>query len=412
MDDLSKNKSFLQYLSNSVKKFTSWLDSTFTVAKLITSTRKAINTVKELDAVLTDLNKTTQLSDRELERLYLSANDVAKQMGVTTKEILQQAAAWSRLGFSTSETAAEMAEYSSMLAALSPGMDLDSATEGLAAVMNTFKIGLSDTGEVVDGIISKINVVGDTLSVNNSELVDFLTRSSGAMAEANNNLEDTIALGAAMVQVTGDAAEAGQILEAVARQTHGYSDGIEELSGKIASLTKTAATPDGISLFSDAAQAQYKSTRQLLQEISQIYNHLTTQKQTDLLETLAGNQGGQALAALLSSFDAVTASLDSMKTSAGNAEAEMAVAMDSIDFKLNRIRETGTGIAQNLFDREEVKSVLDAIGTLGDGLDWLTDRLGLVGSVGLGAGLFAGIKNVGSPKMFGLNIVLNIPTVC
>ena len=37
-----------------------------------------------------------------------------------------------------------MAEYSSMFATISPGMDLDSATDGLVSVMKAFKIGAED----------------------------------------------------------------------------------------------------------------------------------------------------------------------------------------------------------------------------------------------------------------------------
>lgn len=45
--------------------------------------------------------------------------------------------------------------------------------------------------------MSKINIIGNTRALNNSDIVAFLTRSSAAMAEANNSLEDTIALGTA-----------------------------------------------------------------------------------------------------------------------------------------------------------------------------------------------------------------------
>lgn len=409
---INKSKSLLQYLADSAKKLTSWLNGTITFANVFKKTYEAIQTVKELDAALTDLKMTSQMSDRQLEKIYRSANDTARQMGTTTKEIIQQAAAWSRLGFSTSEAATKLAEYSSMFAAISPGMSLDTATDGLFSVMNAFKIGLNDTDAVVDGIISKINVIGSTQTVSNSDIVDFLTRSSDAMAEANNTLEDSIALGAAMVGITGDAAEAGQILSSVSMRLSGYDEdtgefigNIDELSDKISNLTKTASTPGGISLFSDKTDSQCKSTRQLLQEISEIYDQLEDHEQIQLLETLTGGQNSQAIGAILSNFDSVTSSMQSMANSAGNAEAEMAVAMDSIDFKMNKLKETGTGIAQNLFGREEIKSVLDVIGSLGDGLEWLTDKLGLLGSIGLGAGLFAGIKNVGNPKMFGFSFV-------
>lgn len=304
-------------------------------------------------------------------------------------------------GFSTADAATKMAKYSSMFATISPGMDLDSATDGLVSVMKAFKIGLEDTDDVVDGIMSKINIIGNTQAVNNSDIVDFLRRSSSAMAEANNSLEDTIALGTAMVEITRDAAGAGQVLKTVSMRVRGYDEdteefigGVEELSGKIADLTKTASTPGGISLFSDEAKTKYKSTRQLLQEISEIYDQLTDKDQAELLEALAGKRNGQAVAAILNNFDTVTKSLESMSNSAGNAEAEMSVAMDSIDYKLNRVKETGTGIAQNLFSREDMKTVLDTIYSLGNGLDWLTDKFGLFKTIGLGTSIFAIFKNV------------------
>lgn len=90
-------KSLFQSLSEGAKKFTSWISATAIVMRTITTIRKAISTVKDLDTALVDLKKTAKMSASELNNFYLSANDTAKQMGVTTKEIIQQAAAWSRL---------------------------------------------------------------------------------------------------------------------------------------------------------------------------------------------------------------------------------------------------------------------------------------------------------------------------
>ncbi|MBD5551977.1 MAG: phage tail tape measure protein [Lachnospiraceae bacterium] len=371
--------------------------------KVIATTRQAISTVRDLDTALVNLKKASKMSASELNNFYLSANDIAKQMGVTTKEIIEQASAWSRLGFNTSDAAAKMAKYSSMFATISPGMDLNSAADGLVSVMKAFKIGLEDTDEVIDGIMSKINIIGNTQAVSNSDIVDFLTQSSSTMAEANNTLEDTIALGTAMTEITRDAAGAGQVLKTISMRMRGYDEetrefigNAKELSGKIADLTKTASAPGGISLFSDEANTNYKSTRQLLQEISEIYDQLTDKNQDELLEVLGGKQNEQVIAAVLNNFDTVTSSLESMANSAGNAEAEMSVAMDSIDYKLNKVKETGTGIAQNLFAGEETKSILDIISSLGDGLDWLTGKLGLFKSIGLGSlgvGITSFVKN-------------------
>lgn len=50
-------------------------------------------------------------------------------------------------------------------------------------------------------------------------------------------------------------------------ETEEYIGNIEQLSGTIANFTKTASTPGGISLFTDETKTEYKSTRQLLQDI-------------------------------------------------------------------------------------------------------------------------------------------------
>ena len=64
---------------------------------IIRYTREAITTIKDLDTQLVDLRKTTTMSASDLNEFYLEANNVAKQMGVTTSEIISQASAWSRL---------------------------------------------------------------------------------------------------------------------------------------------------------------------------------------------------------------------------------------------------------------------------------------------------------------------------
>ena len=97
--------------------------------------RNAINVVVELDTALIDLKKTTTMANTQLEDFYYSSNDVAKQMGVATQEIIDQASAWSRLGYNAQETATQMAQLSSQFASISPGMDTEQAQSGLVSIM-------------------------------------------------------------------------------------------------------------------------------------------------------------------------------------------------------------------------------------------------------------------------------------
>lgn len=65
-------------------------------------------------------------------------------------------------------------------------------------------------------------------------------------------------------------------------QTEEFIGGIEVLNGEIASLTRTASAPGGISLFKDKDKTEFKSTTELLRDISEIYDELTDKQQAEV----------------------------------------------------------------------------------------------------------------------------------
>lgn len=210
-------KTFFQTLREGMSSFSYWTSSTFLVMKAFQSIKSGISTVKELDTALVDLKKTTTMTASELEDFYYASNDVAKQMGVTTEEIINQAAEFSRLGYSSKEAATEMAKYSSWFKTISPGMSIEQAGDTLTSIMKAFKYDVQD----VEKIMSMINTVGNNFAVSNLDISEILTRSSSAMMEANNSLADTIALGTAATEITRDAASVGNALKTISMRIRG-----------------------------------------------------------------------------------------------------------------------------------------------------------------------------------------------
>lgn len=88
---------FFQILKKRWQSLGAYLGSFVSFYRVIAGVRQAFSTITELDTQLVDLRKTTKMNTDELNEFYFSANQVAKQMGVTTSEIISQAAAWSRL---------------------------------------------------------------------------------------------------------------------------------------------------------------------------------------------------------------------------------------------------------------------------------------------------------------------------
>lgn len=283
--------------SNSLKDLVlnvTGLGSSLMVAqKAISLIKNGINTVKELDYALVDLQKTTTMSSSELNQFYSDANGVAKELGVTTEEIINQASAWSRLGYSSKDAATEMARLSSMFALISPGMDVDTATDGLVSIMKAYGV---ETSNVLDGIMSKINSVGNTAATSNDQIVTGLQKSSAAMASMGSTLEENIALFTAGQEIIQNDSQVGNALRSISMRVRGYDEETEQLSddlislkGDVIDLTKTASNNyQGISLFTDASQTEYKSIYTYLKEISQVVDELDAKSQQELLEKLFG----------------------------------------------------------------------------------------------------------------------------
>lgn len=381
--------SFFDTIKQGIQSFSYWTSATAIVMQGITAVRQSVSTVVSLDTALVDLRKTTSMTSDELKQFYYDANDVAKQMGVTTEEIINQASAWSRLGYSTAEASTQMAKLSSQFKLISPGMTSEEATNGLVSVMKAYKM---DVDDVKDGIMSPINIVGNNFALDNTNIVNMLQDSVSAMAEANNTLEETIALETAAFEITQDE-NVGNGFKTVALRLRGISEEGEEVDGTLQNIKSDLYDLTGVSIMQDANT--YKSTYQILKEISDVWDNLTDKKRAEALELMFGKHRANIGAAVLSNFSAAEKAMDDMANSAGSADAELSIAMDSIEYKLNRLSETGTGIAQNLFNTEDMKRVLDFVNLLADGLDKITGFLGLFPTVGAGLGAFLGIKDVG-----------------
>lgn len=366
--------------------------------------QQAVSTIVELDTALVDLKKTTSMSSSELENFYYDSNNVAKQMGVTTKEIIDQASAWSRLGYSSQEAATTMAKLSSKFASISPGMSTDEAQEGLVSIMKAFDI---DPNDVETEIMDKVNILGNKFAEENQDVVEGLKRSSAAMAAMGQTFTDTAALFTGGMEILQDAESMGTALRTLSMRVRGYDEETEELSddlvnvtGEVADLTKTAKDAQGVSLFTDATQEHYKSMVEYLGEISDRWDQISEKNQTELLQKLFGKNRANAGAAIIQNFDQVRSAIEAMDESAGSSDKEMSTIEQSLEYKINSLKETWVGTVQQMIDRGDIGKVVDALTKISESIGFVVDKLGLLKTTVLGVTAALSFKNVGRDKMY------------
>lgn len=149
-------KTFGQEMSAAFGSAMKFASSYVSIYKVFSTIQDGMKTIVGLDDALVDLQKTTTASFDELDQFYREANDIAKQYGTSTQQVIQGAADWSRLGYNL-EDSKLMSKLSSQFAAISPGMSVDKATESLVSTMKAFGFEAED---VLDGVMSKVNKMG------------------------------------------------------------------------------------------------------------------------------------------------------------------------------------------------------------------------------------------------------------
>ena len=395
-------RSFIDTLKNSgFHQIAAQMAGMFGVYDVINLGKQAFNTVKELDYALVDLKKTTAMNSSELEQFYYDSNDVAKQMGVTTKEIIDQASSWSRLGYNSKQAATEMAKLSSQFSLISPGMDTTTAQEGLVSIMKAWDIGYQD---VKSQIMDNINALGNAMAEDNQDIVEGMERSAAALAAVGTSTKDAFALFSGIQEVLQNSEKSGTSLRSVAlrlrsfdESTEEYSSDLANITGELADLTKTAEHAQGVSVFKPGSTTEFKNLVDYFREIADIWDEMSQKQQNDFLLKAFGRTQAQAGAALIQNFKGVEKALDIMDNAIGSSDKEMETAKQSITYKLNELKQTWVGTVQDIANRDDLGKIVDGLTDLSSAIGFVIDKLGLVGTVGLfggaGTGIFKFIKN-------------------
>lgn len=411
-------RSFFDTLKNSgFHQLAAQMSGMFGFYDVINIGKQAISTIVSLDDALLDLKKTTSMSSTELNNFYYSANDVAKQMGVTTKSIIEQASAWSRLGYSSNEQATEMAKLSSKFASISPGMDTDQAQEGMVSIMKAWQINPED---VEKEILDPINQLGNKFAESNNDIVEGMKRSAAALAAVGTDYKDAYSLFTGVQEVLQNSEVAGRALRSISMRIRGYDenseDGFEQtddelknITGDLIDLTKTAQHAQGVSIFKEGSTTEFKSLVDYFGEIHDIWDEMSQKQQNDFLQKAFGKTQAQAGAALIQNYDAVKEALAEIDESAGSADKEMSTVEQTLSYKINALKETWVGCAQQILDRGDLGIAISGLNGVSKVITGLIDNVGLLKTAAMGVAATLSFKNVGGNKMhFPMNILDNI----
>lgn len=251
--------------------------------------REMAQEVIKIDTAMTELRKVSTASASEISAYFDEATDSAYKYGQAIDSVIDSTASWVKLGYNL-EDASILTDVSSELAKVGAGLNVETSTEGLQSIIRGFGFAADEAKRVGDAL----NQVADTQPISATGIIEGLERSSATLRETNNTLEESMGLITATTSVTQDANSAGTAWRTVALRITGAkhelseagleTDGMVDSTAKLRDYMLQVA---GIDILDETGR-NFKSTYQIMEELSKVWGQLDDIDKSGILDKIAG----------------------------------------------------------------------------------------------------------------------------
>ena len=303
--------------------------------------RKIIDNVKELDNAMINLRRVTDETDAGYERFLQNANELARVMKTTTSSLVEQAYQWSKLGYSINE-ALDLAQASTVFMKVAD-VGQDQALSNLVTTLKAFRIEADQTMDVVD----KLDKLNNRYAVSAAGLGQGLERAASTMAMSGNTLEETLAMLTGAGEITQSLEETGNGIKILSLRLRGMKGALEELNEPVDDLMEVSKvqtqilnlTHNQVNIFDEATQ-EFRSTYDIMKDISDIWDSLSSTSRSNLTEILFGKQRSNIGLALIQAFQSgqVQNAFKDATNAAGTATEEYEKMMSGIQAQFDALK--------------------------------------------------------------------------
>lgn len=387
--------SFKDQMSQAAQSFTQWLSVSSGVMLLISKTREAVSEIKELDNILTEISKTSDMTSQQLKQLGMDAYDAASKYGRTASDYLLGVQEMARSGFYGKKGSA-MAEQS-LLAQSAGDMNAELANNYILATNAAYK--LNGEADKLNAVLDGQNSITNRNSVAMADMATAMSEAGTVASSYRVSIEDLSAMIGTIESVTKlGGSEVGNAIKAILINLQNVTSDkiVDTLDAANASMTE----------FVNGAE-KLRNPIDILRDLAKTFNQLDEDDplRAEILTNIGQKYHAAKLGALLQNMEMFDKMLVDYSEGTGSALEESNKSAENLTGTLNKLSNSWTEFVNNIINSDGLKAGVNLLNKLVEGATSLTSKLGSLGTIGLGAGLFAGLQNVGSPKMFGFSFV-------
>ena len=408
--EVRQNTAQLQKVTESfwmnIQKFARWYFGGNLVVHAVRNIKEAVKTMKEVDQELTNIQKVSNLTSEEIERIGDTAYQTASKYGVAANEYLQAVYTFQKAGIGdNSEEMAELATKTMLVGDTTSEV----ATRFLISANAAWKF--KGNVEELNRIVDEADKLNNSYAVTLEDIATGLPIVGATAAQVGMTAEQTMAAISTIVASTGQSAsKASTALRAIIMnligQTGELEDGTEVTTESINTLNEVLNKYAGDAMKAAEASGKILNPMEAIAALAKAAEDPLV-KETQLFEILAG-LGGKLrttqLTALINNLDMYHSMLADTADAAGTADREISVMLDSWNSRTQILKNTWTEFVSKTINSNVVKGGITAltklVGLLNSGFGHFVTTVGLA-TVAIGALIkaFLALKAIDLPAL-------------
>ena len=329
------------------------------------SLRSAYETVKDLDAVMTETAVVTNFDVGDMWSQLPEYTQRANELGVSIHSAYEAATIFYQQGLKTNEVMAVSNETLKM--ARIAGLDAATASDRMTNALRGFNMEMDKvSAQRVNDVYSKLAAI---TASNTDEISTAMTKVASLAHNANMEFETTSAFLAQMIETTRESAEtAGTALKTVVARfsevkklySKGELLGQDEEGGEIdVNKVSTALRSAGINL--NEYLTGTKGLDDIFIELASKWDSLDKVQQRYIATMAAGSRQQSRFIAMMSDYSRTMELVDAANNANGASQEQYAKTLESLQTKLSRLKNAWDEFILGLANSDVIKGAVDAL---------------------------------------------------
>ena len=341
--------------------------------------RKALETVKELDAVMTETAVVTDFTVGDMWEKLPEYAAHAKALGSSIKDVYAATTLYYQQGLKTNEAMGVGVETMKM--ARIANLEAGDATQYMTAALRGFNMEVNElNAERVNDVYSELAAI---TAADTSQIATAMSKTASIASAANMEFETTAALLAQIIETTQEAPEtAGTALKTIIARfsevkklrEEGQMTGEDE-EGEAIDVNKIQGALRAIGISMDDFFAGAEGLDSILLKLAEKWKDLDFETQRYIATTAAGSRQQSRFIAMMSDYERTMELATAANNSAGASQQQFDKTLDSMEAKLAKLTTAWQEFTMGLANNEILKGAVDALTFVLNAINKLIDAL-------------------------------------